>query len=66
MGDRNFLRQKSYRLAATCSSGAEAYVDSMFYNEVLFVKKPWQIVDTAHVNILSPLFVILKVISILI
>ena len=40
MGDRNFLRQKSYRLAATCSSGAEAYVDPMFYNDVLFVKKP--------------------------
>ena len=41
MGDHNFLRQKSYSLAATCSSGDEAYVDGMFnINEVLFVKKP--------------------------
>ena len=40
MGDHNLLRQKSYSLAATCSSGDEAYVDGMFYNEVLFVKKP--------------------------
>ena len=54
MGDRNFLRQKSYSLAATLSSGAEAYVDGMLYNEVLFVKKPWQIVYTAHPKYFKP------------
>ena len=54
MGDHNFLRQKSYSLAATCSSGVEAYVDGMFNNEVLFVKKPWQIVDTAHRKYFKP------------
>ena len=54
MGDGNFLRQKSYSLADTCSSGDEAYVDCMFYNEVLFVKKPWQIVDTGQRKYFKP------------
>ena len=53
-GRSQLFKTEELQIAATCSSGAEAYVDPMFYNEVLFVKKPWQIVDTAHRKYFKP------------